>query len=63
VLDALGKTAEIRNKLGESVSTLRRFDIPLEQAIARVSGNRGPFIRAIESLPERFMLLRREDSK
>jgi len=31
--------------------------------IARVSGNRGPFIRAIESLPERFMLLRREDSK
>jgi hypothetical protein len=23
----------------------------------------GPFIRAIESLPERFMLLRREDSK
>ena len=24
--------------------------------IARVSGNGGPFIRAIESLPERFML-------
>jgi TetR/AcrR family transcriptional regulator, lmrAB and yxaGH operons repressor len=31
--------------------------------IARVSGNRGPFIRAIESLPERFTLLRKEDSK
>jgi TetR/AcrR family transcriptional repressor of lmrAB and yxaGH operons len=31
--------------------------------IARVSGSTGPFIRAIESLPERFMLLRREDSK
>ncbi len=33
VLDALGKTAsEIRNKLGESVSTVRKFDTPLEQA-------------------------------
>jgi eukaryotic-like serine/threonine-protein kinase len=33
VLDALGKTAsEIRNKLGESLSTVRRFDTPLEQA-------------------------------
>ena len=33
VLDALGKTAsEIRNKLGESLSTIRKFDIPLEQA-------------------------------
>src|SRR3984957_9265568 len=33
VLDALGKTAsEIRNKLGESISTLRKFDTPLEQA-------------------------------
>ncbi len=33
VLSALGKTAsEMRNKLGESLSTVRRFDTPLEQA-------------------------------
>ncbi|MGA8619672.1 MAG: protein kinase [Candidatus Sulfotelmatobacter sp.] len=33
VLDALGKTAsEIRNKLGESLSTVRQLDTPLEQA-------------------------------
>ncbi len=33
VLDALGKTAsEIRNQLGESLSTVRKFDTPLEQA-------------------------------
>jgi DNA-binding winged helix-turn-helix (wHTH) protein/tetratricopeptide (TPR) repeat protein len=33
VLDALGKTAsEMRNKLGESLSTVQRFDTPLEQA-------------------------------
>ncbi len=33
VLDALGKTAsDIRNKLGESLSTVRKFDTPLEQA-------------------------------
>jgi tetratricopeptide (TPR) repeat protein/predicted Ser/Thr protein kinase len=33
VLDALGKTAsEIRNKLGESLSTLEKFDTPLAQA-------------------------------
>ena len=33
VLDALGKMAsEIRSKLGESLSTVRKFDIPLEQA-------------------------------
>jgi len=33
VLDALGKTAsEIRGKLGESLSSLQKFDIPLEQA-------------------------------
>jgi eukaryotic-like serine/threonine-protein kinase len=32
VLDALGKTAsEIRNKLGESLSTVQKFDTPLEQ--------------------------------
>jgi eukaryotic-like serine/threonine-protein kinase len=33
VLDALGKTAsDIRNKLGESISTVQKFDTPLEQA-------------------------------
>ena len=33
VLDALGKTAsEIRNKLGESLSTVQKFDTPLEEA-------------------------------
>ncbi|MFZ3329619.1 MAG: protein kinase [Candidatus Acidiferrales bacterium] len=33
VLDALGESAsEIRNKLGESLNTVRKFDTPLEQA-------------------------------
>jgi eukaryotic-like serine/threonine-protein kinase len=33
VLDALGKTAsEIRNKLGESLSTVQKFHTPIEQA-------------------------------
>jgi eukaryotic-like serine/threonine-protein kinase len=33
VLDALGRTAsEIRNKLGESLSTVQKFNTPLEQA-------------------------------
>ena len=33
VLDALGKAAsEIRNKLGESLGTIQKFDTPLEQA-------------------------------
>jgi serine/threonine protein kinase/tetratricopeptide (TPR) repeat protein len=33
VLDALGETAsELRNKLGESLSTVQKFDTPLEQA-------------------------------
>jgi DNA-binding winged helix-turn-helix (wHTH) protein/tetratricopeptide (TPR) repeat protein len=33
VLDALGKTAsQIRNKLGESLSTVQKFDTPLEKA-------------------------------
>jgi len=33
VLDALGKMAsDIRNKLGESLSTVQKFDTPLEQA-------------------------------
>jgi eukaryotic-like serine/threonine-protein kinase len=33
VLDALGKAAsEIRNKLGESIGSVQKFDTPLEQA-------------------------------
>jgi serine/threonine protein kinase/Flp pilus assembly protein TadD len=33
VLDALGQTAsQIRSKLGESLSTVQKFDVPLEQA-------------------------------
>jgi class 3 adenylate cyclase/tetratricopeptide (TPR) repeat protein len=33
VLDALGRTAsEIRNKLGESLITIHKFDVPIEQA-------------------------------
>ena len=33
VLDALGKVSvEIRNKLGESLNTIQKFDTPLEQA-------------------------------
>ena len=33
MLDALGQTAsEIRNKLGESLNTLQKFDTPLVQA-------------------------------
>jgi eukaryotic-like serine/threonine-protein kinase len=33
VLNELGKTAtEMRNKLGESLSTVQKFDVPLEQA-------------------------------
>jgi len=33
VLDALGNVCvEIRNKLGESLSTIQKFDTPLEQA-------------------------------
>jgi eukaryotic-like serine/threonine-protein kinase len=33
VLDALGKTAsEMRNKLGESMSTVQKFDTPLDEA-------------------------------
>jgi DNA-binding winged helix-turn-helix (wHTH) protein len=36
VLDALGKAAsEMRNKLGESLSTLQKYNTPLEQATTR----------------------------
>jgi eukaryotic-like serine/threonine-protein kinase len=44
VLDALGKTAsEIRNKLGESLSTVQKFDTPLEQATT-------PSLEALQTL-------------
>jgi eukaryotic-like serine/threonine-protein kinase len=52
VLDALGKAAsEIRNNLGESLSTVQKFDTPLEQATTpslEVLQGRRP-IRAIGS--------------
>ncbi len=44
VLDALGKTASgIRNKLGESLSTVQKFDTPLQQATT-------PSLEALKSL-------------
>ncbi|MGB8889780.1 MAG: protein kinase [Candidatus Korobacteraceae bacterium] len=50
VLDALGKTAsEIRNKLGESLSTVQKFDIPLEQATT-------PSIEALKSFSSGFQI-------
>jgi tetratricopeptide (TPR) repeat protein/predicted Ser/Thr protein kinase len=61
VLDALGKTVtEIRNKLGESLSTVQKFDTPLDQATtpsldalkAFSTGHKLQFITgATESIP------------
>ena len=46
MLDALGKTAsDIRNKLGESLSTVQKFDMPLEQATT-------PSLEALESFQQ-----------
>ena len=46
VLDALGKTAsDIRNKLGESLSTVQKFDKPLEQATT-------PSLEALEAFQQ-----------
>lgn len=51
VLDALGKTAsEIRNKLGESLSTVQKFDTPLEQATT-------PSLEALEAFSRGRRLL------
>jgi eukaryotic-like serine/threonine-protein kinase len=51
VLDALGKTAsEIRNKLGESLSTVQKFDIPLEQATT-------PSLEALKAFSSGFRVL------
>ncbi|MGB8768545.1 MAG: protein kinase [Candidatus Korobacteraceae bacterium] len=50
VLDALGKTAsEMRNKLGESLSTVQKFDIPLEQATT-------PSLEALKSFSSGFQI-------
>ena len=50
VLDALGKTAsEIRNKLGESLSTVQEFDTPLEQATT-------PSLEALKSFSSGFQI-------
>jgi eukaryotic-like serine/threonine-protein kinase len=44
ILDALGRTAsEIRNKLGESLNSVQKFDLPLEQATT-------PSLEALKSL-------------
>jgi TetR/AcrR family transcriptional repressor of lmrAB and yxaGH operons len=66
-IDSFARFASESCGLSSSLAIERAYDavstIEGGLVIARVSGNRGPFIRAIESLPERFMLLRREDSK
>jgi eukaryotic-like serine/threonine-protein kinase len=50
VLDALGKTAlEIRNKLGESLSTVQKFDTPLEQATT-------PSLEALKAFSSAFRI-------
>jgi serine/threonine protein kinase len=52
ILDALGKAAsEIRNKLGESLTTIQKFDTPLEQATT-------PSLEALQA----FSLGRRVDA-
>ena len=50
VLDALGKTAsDIRQKLGESLSTVQKFDTPLEQATT-------PSLEALKSFSSGFQM-------
>jgi serine/threonine protein kinase/tetratricopeptide (TPR) repeat protein len=50
VLDALGKTAsDIRNKLGESLSTVQKFDTPLEQATT-------PSLEALKAFSSGFQI-------
>jgi serine/threonine protein kinase/tetratricopeptide (TPR) repeat protein len=50
VLDALGKTAsDIRNRLGESLSTLQKFDAPLEQATT-------PSLEALKAFSSGFQI-------
>jgi serine/threonine protein kinase/tetratricopeptide (TPR) repeat protein len=50
VLDALGKTAsEIRSRLGESLSTVQKFDAPLEQATT-------PSLEALKAFSSGFQI-------
>jgi eukaryotic-like serine/threonine-protein kinase len=50
VLDALGKTtSEIRNKLGESLNTVKKFDTPLEQATT-------PSLEALKAFSSGFQI-------
>jgi serine/threonine protein kinase len=50
VLDALGKTAsEMRNKLGESLSTVQKFDTPLERATT-------PSLEALKAFSSGFQI-------
>jgi tetratricopeptide (TPR) repeat protein len=52
VLDALGKVSvEIRNKLGESLSTIQKFDTPLEQATT-------PSLKALKAFSSGMQALR-----
>ena len=52
VLDALGKVSiEIRNKLGESLSTIQKFDTPLEQATT-------PSLKALKAYSSGMQALR-----
>src|SRR5271157_2787200 len=50
ILDALGKAAsEIRNKLGESLSTVQKFDTPLQQATT-------PSLEALKAFSSGFQI-------
>jgi predicted Ser/Thr protein kinase len=56
VLDALGKAAtEIRSKLGESLTTVRKFDTPLQQATT-------PSLEALQAYSLGYKMLYEEDS-
>ncbi len=52
VLDVLGKSAlQMRNKLGESLSTVRKFDTPLEEATT-------PSLEALKAFSSGYMVQR-----
>jgi eukaryotic-like serine/threonine-protein kinase len=56
VLDALGETAsEIRNKLGESLSTVQKFDTPLQQATT-------PSLEALKAFSSGYKVATRSES-
>ncbi len=55
VLNALGKVSvEMRNKLGESLSTIRKFDIPLEEATT-------PSLQALKAYSSGMRILRTKE--